>query len=40
VRKLYLFLTKVAFMRRKLHLCAQLTAKDLTYFPLRGLGQK
>ena len=30
VRKLHLFSTKVAFMRRKLHLCAQLTAKDLT----------
>ena len=30
VRKLHLFSTKVAFMRRKLHLCAHLTAKDLT----------
>ena len=30
MRKLHLFSTKVAFMRRKLHLCAHLTAKDLT----------
>ena len=30
VRKLHLFSTKVAFMRRKLHLCAHLNAKDLT----------
>ena len=30
VRKLHLFSTKVAFMRSKLHLCAHLTAKDLT----------
>jgi len=30
VRKLLLFSTKVAFMCRKLHLCAHLTAKDLT----------
>ena len=30
VRKLHLFSTKVAFMRRKLHLCAHLIAKDVT----------
>ena len=30
VRKLYFFSTKVAIMRSKLHLCAHLTAKDLT----------
>jgi len=30
VRKLHLFSTKVAFMRRKLRLCAHLSAKDLT----------
>ena len=30
VIKLHLFSTKVAFMRRKLHLCAHLTAKDLS----------
>jgi len=29
VRKLHLFSTKVAFMRRKLHFCAHLNAKDL-----------
>jgi len=30
VRKLHLFSAKVAFMLRKLHLCAHVTVKDLT----------